>query len=141
MSGKKADNKYQPKRAKRVSTMAHEHVLTLPRNGRKGCALCPYVEPRAKLVMPEHMKADRHAKGNLHPSNHSGTTKHDHTTSTANQSTNVTDSGTTEQTVPSALTADYLWSLNVPALYRLATKKSVRGRSTMTKEQLIQALL
>jgi hypothetical protein len=120
-------NHHTPKRAERLPRVKHEHVLTLPRNGRKGCALCPYVEPRAKLVMPEHMKADRHAKGPVHPNN--SQTQEYEVLGAASPLTN-----------PTGMTPEQLHALTVPTLYALAQTKNVRGRGKMNKEQLVAAL-
>jgi hypothetical protein len=115
LNKKNTKQHHTPKHAGKVQRMPHEHVLTLPRNGRKGCALCPYVEPRAKLVMPEHMKADRNAKGNAHPNN------------SQTQEFEVLGAASAG-TEPTGLTAEQLHTLTVPALYALAQSKKVRAR-------------
>lgn len=145
MTAKKADNTYQPNRAKRVPTVKHEHAWTLPRNGRKGCALCPAVQPREhKFTLPENMKQDRNAKAEPYPT--PKRTQENTAPSTTKVEPSTTASSTTESTEDNVdpsntLTAEQLWAMNVPALYRLATTKKVRGRSTMGKAELIQALL
>lgn len=123
---------HTPRRAERVQRVEHTHVLTLPKNGRAGCALCPYVAPRTyKLTIPEHMKADKNAKGHPHPNNHS--------TPTSKVEPSTNDTAITDATEANTVGTD-LWSLTVSDLYARATTKKVRGRSTMTKGALIKAL-
>lgn len=146
---------HTPRRAERVQRVEHTHVLTLPKNGRAGCALCPYVAPRTyKLTIPEHMKADKNAKGHPHPNNHSvQSTTTENTSRTiqgvalstpAQNSSTKVEPSTTDTAVTDAAEADAvgtdLWSLTVSDLYARATTKKVRGRSTMSKGALIKAL-